>query len=302
MSGATAYRPIDFRKPRSESASVPRPLAQWQDRMCVLAGEAWNKHLPSPVKWSRTRTDVMPFSEAQERLPDPGIGFVVTIGEIQFPTIWAFAPLHALSLAADLIGNLEPTWQKPRALTAVELSLMQLLVSELAWALGEAWPGRQSIACRCGAVETRVARSRLLARQDVVIMSEFQLATRLGDAECRWIIPQSPFEQLAGIEWPQAPPVEEQKSATTPGIERLAVALPITMSVRLGAARLPMAQLADLHVGDVVVLDQCISEPVLAEVHGVSKYRGFPGRIGLQRSFQIEDVLGSELEERQGGQ
>src|SRR5262245_2782955 len=124
-----------------------------------------------------------------------------------------------------------------------------------------------------------------------MILTEFQLATRLGDAECRWLIPQAPFEQLAGIEWPQAPAVEETNAAATPGIVRIAVALPITMSIRLGTARLPMSQLADLHVGDVVMLDQCISEPVLADIHGAPKYRGFPGRIGAQRSFQVVDVL-----------
>jgi hypothetical protein len=107
MSGGTAYRPVDFRKPRSEAA-VPRPLAQWQDRMCTLAGEAWNKHMPSPVKWSRTRHETLAFAQVLEKLPDPGVGFVVNIGETQFPTIWAFAPSHALSLSADLLGNLEP--------------------------------------------------------------------------------------------------------------------------------------------------------------------------------------------------
>ena len=53
----------------------------------------------------------------------------------------------------------------------------------------------------------------------------------------------------------------------------------------------PVAQLADLAVGDVVVLDHFISDPVLADIHGAAKYRGFPGRIGSQRSFQIVDVL-----------
>lgn len=299
MNAATAYRPVDFRKPRSEAA-VPRPLAQWQDRMCTLAGEAWNKHLPSPVKWSRTRHEITAFAQAVEKLPDPGIGFVMSIGEEQFPTLWAFAPQHALLLAADLLGNLEPDWPKPRVLTAVEESLMQLLVSELAWALGEAWPGRQSIECRSGEFESRVSRSRLFARPDRMIVTEFQLSTRIGEAECWWLIPQAPFELLAGVEWPQAPQAEEPKSAA-PGIERLAAGLPITLSVQLGSAKLPMAQLADLQVGDVVVLDQCISEPVLADIHGANKYRGFPGRIGIQRSFQIIDVLATEADERTGG-
>jgi flagellar motor switch protein FliM len=291
MSGATAtYRAVDFRKRRSEAVAVPRPLAQWQDRLCTLAGEAWNKHLPSPVKWSRSRHELLPFAEVLEKLPDPGVGFVVTIGEMSFPTLWSFATPQALALAADLLGNLEPDWPKARALTAVEESLMQLLIHELAWALGESWPGRQSIACRAGDFEPRVARSRLFGRPDKMIVTEFCLATRLGDAECRWIIPEAPFEQLAGVEWPQTPQVDEPKSATS-GIERLAVALPITLTVRLGEARLPMAQLAGLEVGDVVVLDQFINEPVVADIHGVAKYRGFPGRIGMQSSFQIVEIL-----------
>jgi len=258
-----------------------------------------NRHLPSPVKWSRNRHETATFAGVLEKLPDPGMGFVVSVGESQFPTFWAFAPRVALSLAAELLGNMEPDWPKPRTLTAVEESLMQLLINELCWALGEAWPGRQSIACRAGAFEPRIARSRLFARPDMMIVTEFQLATRLGDVECHWVIPQVPFEQLAGIEWPQAP-VEEGPKSSTPGIERAAIGLPITMAVQIGTARLPMAQLADLHVGDVVVLDQCIHDPVLADIHGIPKYRGFPGRIGTQRSFQIVDVLDNASDVRTG--
>jgi flagellar motor switch protein FliM len=302
MSGLLDYRPVDFRRLRREAAAaVPRPLAQWQDRMCALAGEAWNRHLPSPVKWTRNRHEIATFAAVLEKLPDPGIGYVVSIGEQQFPTFWAFSPKVALCLAAELLGNLEPDWPKPRTLTAVEESLIQLLINDLCWALSEAWPGRQSIVCQPGAFESRIARSRLFGRPDKMIVTEFQLSTRLGDVECHWVIPQVPFEQLASIEWPQAPADEEQKSAT-PGIERAAVALPITMAVQLGTAQIPMAQLADLHVGDVVVLDQFISDPVLADIHGAPKYRGFPGRIGTQRSFQIVDVLDNASEQANGAE
>lgn len=302
MSGAPAYQPVDFRKLRRDAvAAVPRPLAQWQDRLCTLAGEAWNRHLPTPVKWSRNRHEIATFAAVLDKLPDPGIGFVVTIGEEQFPTFWAFSPKVALTLAAELIGNLEPDWPKPRTLTAVEESLIQLLINELCWALSEAWPGRQSITCRPGPFEPRIARSRLFGRPDKMIVTEFQLSTRLGDTECHWVIPQVPFEQLASVEWPQTP-VDEELKSTAPGIERAAIALPITMSIQLGTARLPVAQLADLAVGDVVILDQLISDPVLADIHGAAKYRGYPGRIGAQRSFQIVDVLDNASELAHGAE
>jgi hypothetical protein len=106
-----------------------------------------------------------------------------------------------------------------------------------------------------------------------------------------------PFEQLAGVEWPQSPVDEELKSCPDSGVPP---SLPITMAVQLGTAQPGLA--ADLNIGDVVVLDQCISDPVLADIHGATKYRGYPGRIGTQRSFQIVEVLDNASELAHGAE
>lgn len=290
MSGGSGYRPFDFRKPRQGAPAVPRPLAQWQERICALAGEAWNKHLASPVKWACQQNESMRFADAVSRIPDPGIGASVAVSESQFGTYWTMAQSHVLSLIADMLGNVADKLPEPRPLTAIEESLVHLLISELAWAMGEAWPGRQSLSCRPVDIERRAARTRIFAPQEEVIVSRFVLSSRLGDTACLWLIPQEPIQQLLSAEWPDTPDVADARGAA-PHVERLAAALPVTLTARLGTAQLPMAQLADLQIGDVIVLDQFISDPVAVDVHGTRKFRGYPGRIGLQRSLQIEEVL-----------
>ena len=171
---------------------------------------------------------------------------------------------------------------------------MQLLIHELAWALGEAWPGRQSIACRAGAFESRIARSRLFARPDRDDRHRLQAGDPIGRRRVPLDHSGSAVRTTGGNRVAaDAAQTEEQKSGSS-GIERLAVALPITLTVRLGTARLPMAQLADsVHRrrGRARSIHQRAGARRIFTA--VTKYRGFPGRIGLQSSFQIAEVVDS---------
>lgn len=290
MTAARDVHPVDFRKPRHSMPSVPRPVAQWHDRIGTLAGECWGKYLGSPIGWSAAPCEVCAFSEAVAELPDPGFGFTLALGEPAATTLWVFEQSHILALVADMLGMSDEAPAEPRALTIIEESMAQLLVAELAWAIGEAWPGRASIPCRVGDVERRPCRSRVFAPGDTALVTRFKLTGPRGASECLWLVPQEAIARLVAEEWPEgdaAAPV----TAASEHLEELAGTLAMTLSIRLGDAQLPMSQLADLQVGDVIVLDQPINRPIVAEVCGEAKFLGYPGRIGPRQSFQVHEVL-----------
>ena len=168
--------------------------------------------------------------------------------------------------------------------------MAQLLISEMAWAISEAWPGRTSIPCRVGEVDRRPGLSRLFAPSDVAFVSRFNLGGPAGTYECTWLIPHHALERAVSAEWPEDPQSAPPRDATAQ-LETLAGTLSLVLSVRLGEARLPVSQLADLQVGDVIVLDQPISRPIIAEVGGEAKFLGYPGRIGSRQSFQVHEVV-----------
>jgi flagellar motor switch protein FliM len=66
--------------------------------------------------------------------------------------------------------------------------------------------------------------------------------------------------------------------------------VPVDFSVILGTADLSLTQLARLAVGDMVILDQPVAEPLLASVGGDQKFRGWAGRVGNQQAYQIQSV------------
>lgn len=290
MTGTRDVRPVDFRKPRHAVPSVPRPVAQWHDRIGTLAGECWGKYLANAVTWSAAPCEVCSFAEVIAELPDPGFGMTLALGEPAATTLWVFEQSHLLALVADMLGMTEEAPEEPRPLTIIEESMAQLLVAELAWAIGEAWPGRESIPCRVGELERRPARSRVFAPGDTAFVSRFRLTGPNGTSECIWLVPQDAITRLVTDEWPDgdaATPV----TVVTGHLEQLAGTLAMTLNIRLGGAQLPMSQLADLQVGDVIVLDQPINRPIVGEVCGEAKFLGFPGRIGPRQSFQVHEVL-----------
>lgn len=290
MMRANTVQAFDFRKRRHSAPAVPRPIAQWHERIGTLAGESWGKYLTKNPVWSAGRCDVCSFAEAIAELPDPALGISLALGNPAVTTLLVLEQSHILGLVADLLGMTADESASTRPLTAIEESMAQLLIAELVWAIGEAWPGRTSIPCRVGEVDRRPVLSRLFAPTDMAFVSRFTLTTESGVNECTWLIPQQALERAVSAEWPADPQAAPPRDATAQ-LEQLAGTLSLTLSVRLGDTRLPVSQLADLQVGDVIVLDQPITRPIIAEIEGEPKFLGFPGRIGSRQSFQVQEVV-----------
>ncbi|WP_175693031.1 FliM/FliN family flagellar motor switch protein [Burkholderia ambifaria] len=68
---------------------------------------------------------------------------------------------------------------------------------------------------------------------------------------------------------------------------------PIALSVLLGRCELSAAALSTLSVGDVIALDQALSEPLplIVEPAGTQVALGTPGRTGSSFSFQLTSIL-----------
>ena len=71
----------------------------------------------------------------------------------------------------------------------------------------------------------------------------------------------------------------------------LAQRLPFELRVRLGRAHLSLQQLSTLKPGDVLVLDQPVSEPLVGEIGGVEKFHLWPGRDGQRQAVQVDEVV-----------
>jgi flagellar motor switch protein FliM len=65
----------------------------------------------------------------------------------------------------------------------------------------------------------------------------------------------------------------------------------VEISVHLGSATITAGDLLKMQVGDVVMLDQDVSQPITALIEGVPKFTGFPGVSRGNKALQFHEAL-----------
>ena len=65
----------------------------------------------------------------------------------------------------------------------------------------------------------------------------------------------------------------------------------VNMSVILGCAELSFNQMSNLAAGDVVMLDQKISDPLPVWVEDAEKFKAWPGKLGKSQAIKISSTV-----------
>jgi flagellar motor switch protein FliM len=288
MNTAAPLELYDFHKPCTLADGVEQRLSDWQRAICPMVVDVWRNYVPYDVEMTFVDQRSFSMSEATGRLSFPSVAYRIKISGIGSPTLFVVPRPVMLALVTSILGDVNETLPDDRELTDIENSLSELLFQELTSAISAAWPEQRPIPCRLDGVESRPDRSRLLPPSDNVLMLRFQIGGSFGKQDSFWVLPQVQTEELLSDDGEQ-----KQKSSDKSRIllEMRAREIPVDLTVRLGDATISVADLAHLNAGDVVVLDQKITDPLVAEVSGQVVFRGRPGRSGPRQAFQIEALL-----------
>ena len=67
--------------------------------------------------------------------------------------------------------------------------------------------------------------------------------------------------------------------------------LAVNMDCTLGTTRITGRELLEMKVGDVMLLDQKLSDPVIVSVEGTAKLKGYPGTYNNRNAVKIEETF-----------
>jgi flagellar motor switch protein FliM len=291
----TEPQPYDFARPRRLTTEAEQRVAGWLRAAAALAAKKAAHHLPFPIEMTFAGLEVERPAEGLARLPEAAVGYGVTLGSEAVAALAALPRSLALALVGGMLGDADSALPEDRGLTAVEEELYGFFVQEVLVAtLQETWPAAQAIPLKLRRREPHPRWTRIFPPEDNVVACSFALKGPFGEGGWTWLLSQKHLlEQLAR----SAPGAARVKAAPAglPEAERLRLLveeLPVDVTVVLGTVQLTLAELAQLSVGDVVILNQRVSEPLPAYVAGEKKCRGWPGRVGSRQAFEIESFLG----------
>jgi flagellar motor switch protein FliM len=281
----------DFRKPGKLAPELEEDLGAWLTGACRLASERLAKELQFQGEMKFRGVEVVRAGTALAGLKADSVSYRLALSAAQTKTLTVFPRPLVLALAAAMVGDPGTELPADRELTSVEDSLFEYLVQcLLVLVLQEAWPSSEPLPLTYQHKEPNPKYARLFAADSNLVDCCFVIRGPFGELDWHWLAPQEALLEMFKRSNEQTRPAA-QDAAARPRIEAFVRELPVEVAVRLGSVDLPLSMLADLSIGDLVILNQRVADPLSAFVAGEERFQVWPGRVGLQQAIQVESLL-----------
>jgi flagellar motor switch protein FliM len=275
----------DFRSPSRLATSVEQRLAEWQRGVCKLFSERLNQHLSFAIKFNFVDVNPQLTRKALSSLSNDTYAFQFKVGNESLPCLFTLSQPFLLLLVNGMLGEISTELPENRELSHIERELSDIVAEELAVAVAEAFVGEEPISCKSVGCESRPERTRIFPRDSIGIVSAFEVELTSSAQSCQFIFPYSVVDLLPLASQNKSP----DSSETRRQLESIVLSVPLTLDVQLGSVDLKIRDAANLQVGDVIVLDQPASEPLVAAIDGQPQFRVWPGKIGNRRAVQVAE-------------
>lgn len=199
-----------------------------------------------------------------------------------------------------LLGG--PGWIPPklRELTDIERPLVTRFLARLFASYREAWNYLSTISYKIEAMDSNpqlIPRIIPLDQIVAVVTSELRIGDSIGTMT--FCLPYAVLikigPQLAEFQW--SPSVSAGRLVTEEDMARLESNLghaDVDVEVDLGNTVISLRELAALEVGDVMIFDNEICNPLSLRVNGCEKFHVYPGVHRDRLAVQIADVVEEE--------
>jgi flagellar motor switch protein FliM len=179
-----------------------------------------------------------------------------------------------------------------RDFTSIEYRVINKVVKQVLLDLEQAWQPIAPVAFNFVRSEVNPQFATIIPPTDVVIVIRYELEMDRMMGRMALVLPYSTIEPLRAKLY--ASFQSDQLEVDTDWIQRLKKLLhdvPVDISVELGRTTLKGGELMHMEVGDVIMLDNDVNQPLLVRVEGIAKFRANPGVYRGNKAFQVESGI-----------
>ncbi|MEZ6095528.1 MAG: FliM/FliN family flagellar motor switch protein [Pirellulaceae bacterium] len=276
---------FDFRKAGYVDESLLRQLRQWSAKTARIFSERWADLAPTDLDSRVPTTASQSFSTFLDSQSEFAIGWPLTIENFKLNTLLLISNADLLTLVGQILCESREEKPEPRDLTSVELEIGQLIIETFCASMSEAWPQKESLQYDLSPFEVQPQRSRMYLGTEFMIVLNFPVQSPVGEIVLQWAFPRAlTAKALEAF-------VEVNPGTVSHNPREVVQNIPVEMVVVLGSVKLSMQELTQLSEGDIVRLNQRIDEPILGLIDDEAIFKGWPGRLGVDRVFKINRII-----------
>jgi len=284
----------DFKRPDKFSKDQLRTLQMIHETFARLSTTSLSAQLRALVSVHVASVDQLTYEEFIRSIPNPTTLGIINMDPLKGSAIFEIDPSITFTIIDRLFGGEGQPMKTNRELTEIEQSVMESIIVRLLTNLREAWATVIDLRPRLSQIETNPQFAQIVPPTDMVVLTTFE--TKVGEVEgmMNFCIPYITIEPIVTKLSAQYWYSSIRKGASSENFEMIkerlnTVYLPV--SVELGSTELPVRDILQLKVGDVIKLDTKVTADLKVKVVDRVKFTAKAGIVGVKKAVQITGII-----------
>jgi flagellar motor switch protein FliM len=264
------------------------------DRFAKLFRTTMSGSLRKVIDVTVTQTEMIKFGDFIRTLPVPTSLHILKMDPLRGHALLVVESRLIFNLLECFFGGTGKTTVKieGRDFTAIEQKVIHRVVETALKELENSWKPVANINFQFSRSEINPQFATIVPPTELVIVIHYDLELDHLIGKITLCLPYSTIEPIRSKLYARYQ--SEQLEVDLEWIERVKRQLrevEVDLVVELGQGQITARELLQIDVGDTVVLNQRVEEPLLVTVEGVSKYRAFAGTSKGNHVVRIQNEI-----------
>ena len=177
--------------------------------------------------------------------------------------------------------------QKIRPLTLIEEAVVGTVLATVLEDIKQCWEKLVKLEWKFEKMDMDIKSLQIAPSSEIMISINFAASGDIGNGTVILCIPVTSLEMIMVKSKLEKMAREEELA----NIENALDKVELTTSVTLGTTQVSLSEILDLKIGDVIRLDNKVSDDINMEIEEKTKFCGKPGVIGKKVALQVSNVV-----------
>lgn len=284
----------DFKRALRFSKDQIRSLTRIHENFARLLTTYFSAQLRTYINISVASADQLPYEEFIRSIPKMTILNVFEVPPLDGRILIEVNPNIAYAMMDRVLGGRGDSVNKVETLTEIETKIMSNLFEKAFENMREAWENIADIDPLLSEFEVNPQFLQMVSPNDTVVV--ISLNTQIGETSgmINICIPHVVLEpiipKLSVHYWMQAAK-KDRKPQEIELLEQNVKKASLPVIAELGTSEISVLEFLNLHIGDVIQLDQNIQTPMVIKVDESPKFFGQAGKKNKKLAIQIIDHI-----------
>lgn len=292
----------DFSSPKKFTKDQLKSLNSLYENYARMLSSYFTSVLRSACEVTISQIEEQRYYEFNNALPDNALIGMISFAPKSNPndenTMMLELPTSFGYLLIDrLMGGSGELYSPDRDYTEIELALLKVVMENVTRYVQDAWSSFRQITTKLRNVETNGRFIQAFSPQDIVVIITFDIDDEFYKGSANLCMPTDNLEDLISSFTVQYNHSARQLDGEKERQRREQILnsvkeSEVTLEVHLDDCVMPLGEVANLQVNDVISLNRKINEDLVVEVEAIPFFRAKLGEFGEEKAIKLIGVKG----------